>query len=286
MSYECKICNAWFNDHISFSNHIKKVHGISVQAYYDTYLKRENEGICKQCGKPTKYYGLGKGYSTYCSSKCSNIANSEINIDTTIECKLCNQQIASNNTSNTVKSFTKHLQKNHNIYDPKIYYDSVIKKENEGICPLCKGETKFKSVISGYDKFCSVSCQQNYQKNITGSHTNKIHIIANIRNYVTKMAAAITEKYTNFIKNDRHAIDADIRTDHINTVKIKDNNIVDTIDGKREIKTEISCSTSRDPWIGSQHKYIPKLENCDHNSYKNFNDDIIENDEINSNEWC
>lgn len=39
--------------------------------YYDLYIKQPDEGMCKCCGKETKYKGLVNGYAKYCSMKCS-----------------------------------------------------------------------------------------------------------------------------------------------------------------------------------------------------------------------
>lgn len=53
-----------------------------------------------------------------------------------------------------------HL-KIHNITS-KDYYDKYIKKsENEGICPVCKKETKFLGITQGYRIWCSNKCHQN-----------------------------------------------------------------------------------------------------------------------------
>lgn len=65
----CAICGAEFS---TTGGHPLKKHGITNKEYYDTYLKKEGEGICKSCGKPTKFLGITKGYSKYCSTKCSN----------------------------------------------------------------------------------------------------------------------------------------------------------------------------------------------------------------------
>lgn len=50
----CEICKNEFKD----KQHITRFHKISLKDYYDTYLKRENEGICLCCGKETKFYNL------------------------------------------------------------------------------------------------------------------------------------------------------------------------------------------------------------------------------------
>lgn len=65
----CKICN---EDHFSLKIHLSKIHELSLQEYYDLYIKDDpREGKCKLCGKPTKFKGIS-GYATYCSAKCSN----------------------------------------------------------------------------------------------------------------------------------------------------------------------------------------------------------------------
>ncbi|MCF0116981.1 MAG: hypothetical protein HUJ61_02905 [Bacilli bacterium] len=273
-----------FNEHISFSNHIKKVHKLSIQSYYDTYLRKDGEGICKCCGKATTYYGLGKGYSNYCSSKCCNMATAQNQVKTEIKCLICNETVTGTDKKYAVKNFTKHLQRSHNIYEPKIYYDTYIRQKDEGICPICKKETEFNSIISGYNKYCSVSCQQNHLKNIEGSHTNKLSAIYQLRHTIKNIIAGISEKYKNFIKNDKRLNWSDIRTDSITHNNIKDDKSVETLDGIVEVKTEISCSTERDFWVGTQHKYIPKQEHC---TSKTYIDEIIDCDNsINENEWC
>jgi very-short-patch-repair endonuclease len=67
----CKICNESFTTNIKLSGHIRSTHKISIKEYYDTYIKQLKEGICIECGKETKFLGLGEGYRTYCCNKCS-----------------------------------------------------------------------------------------------------------------------------------------------------------------------------------------------------------------------
>lgn len=52
--------------------HFIHTHNTSVKEYYDEYLKKENEGNCKICGKETKFNGF-KGYRKYCSKQCSKL---------------------------------------------------------------------------------------------------------------------------------------------------------------------------------------------------------------------
>lgn len=52
--------------------HLRTKHNkMQSQEYYDKYLKKEGEGFCLTCGKPTKYITLFKGYRIYCSNKCA-----------------------------------------------------------------------------------------------------------------------------------------------------------------------------------------------------------------------
>jgi very-short-patch-repair endonuclease len=67
---ECKICKKKCTTVRGLSLHIK-VHKISSKKYYDKFLKKEDEGICPECGKETGFRGLGKGYHVYCSYACA-----------------------------------------------------------------------------------------------------------------------------------------------------------------------------------------------------------------------
>lgn len=52
------------------NSHIEKDHRMTVQEYYDKHLKKEGEGICRNCGKPTTFWSLFEGYRTVCSNEC------------------------------------------------------------------------------------------------------------------------------------------------------------------------------------------------------------------------
>jgi len=85
----CLICNKKFpsaqglKNHITGSGIIKKYHNshaISMKDYYDKFFKKENEGICLTCGKPTKFGATKSGYKKFCSKKClvGSVAHSKI----------------------------------------------------------------------------------------------------------------------------------------------------------------------------------------------------------------
>jgi len=69
----CGECGREFNDYTSLSHHLGQSHKeITRQGYYDKYLKKPGEGICANCGNPTKFSGrLNRGYYTHCSQKCT-----------------------------------------------------------------------------------------------------------------------------------------------------------------------------------------------------------------------
>lgn len=72
----CKICNT---THRCIGTHLRHKHKeVSCKDYYDKYLKQDKEGICANCGKPTRFKGITKGYQKFCSKKCSNIYNVNI----------------------------------------------------------------------------------------------------------------------------------------------------------------------------------------------------------------
>ena len=68
----CQICNKEFCGYSYLTAHIHKHHNISAQEYYDKFVKQENEEICPTCHGQNKFLNLGKGYTRYCSLKCSN----------------------------------------------------------------------------------------------------------------------------------------------------------------------------------------------------------------------
>ena len=64
------------------------------------------------------------------------------------KCKICKQEFSTRLGS--------HIRTHMSI---KEYYDRYLKKENEGICPVCGKETTFKGLTKGYTEHCSVQCK-------------------------------------------------------------------------------------------------------------------------------
>jgi len=68
---KCKICNREFKNLQGIATHLRYKHkNISSKDYYDKYLKKDNEGICK-CGKETTFLNLNIGYFKNCSTNCA-----------------------------------------------------------------------------------------------------------------------------------------------------------------------------------------------------------------------
>lgn len=67
-----------------------------------------------------------------------------------IICKICGQELFA-------KGISSHLRRQHNITNQE-YYNKYLKTPNEGICPICKKETKFDTILTGYRKYCSTKC--------------------------------------------------------------------------------------------------------------------------------
>lgn len=68
---KCKICGKEYNGVLGLPGHLRHNHiDYNVQKYYDEFYKKEDEGICPICGKPTKFRNFTYGYNKYCSSQC------------------------------------------------------------------------------------------------------------------------------------------------------------------------------------------------------------------------
>lgn len=138
----CKICGKKLTQK-GLKYHITHSHKISDKDYYDLYLKQPTEAKCIKCRKPTEFISLSQGYKKYCE-QCIIRPHA-------IKCPICNMEL---------KNPASHFYKKHNI-SPKEYYDTYLKKDDEGICAICGNPTSFISITKGYTKHCSnPSCAQ------------------------------------------------------------------------------------------------------------------------------
>ena len=104
---KCMVCDkegkiVEFEKACSLGTHLWKTHGLKPQQYYDTYLKSPGDGKCAECGSPTLFRTLGKGYLEFCSKKCAA------------------KHIANDSTRNAHKSaaFVHTMQEKYNVENP------------------------------------------------------------------------------------------------------------------------------------------------------------------------
>ena len=72
----CKECRREFESKMALSVHLAHSHKeISKKVYYDKWMKRKDEGMCKICGNKTEFKSFKKGYQNCCSKKCSKKYN-------------------------------------------------------------------------------------------------------------------------------------------------------------------------------------------------------------------
>ena len=69
--YKCKICGREFEKLKSLQSHFSQAHKITSKLYYDTYIKKDSEGVC-YCGKLTNFKNITLGYHKYCCVKCQS----------------------------------------------------------------------------------------------------------------------------------------------------------------------------------------------------------------------
>ncbi len=122
-------------------------------------------------------------------------------------CKICGKQFKDN------LIFVRHIKNDHNINSNQ-YYDMFIKKEDEGICPVCGKITPYLNISTGYQKHCSCKCAQNNPQVFNTFRDNNPQKIAKIQ---IKTQQTNLERYgvTNAFKNP------EIQQKHINTLMEK-----------------------------------------------------------------
>jgi hypothetical protein len=66
----CKICGKICKNYLGVSSHTRQAHNISSKEYYDKFFKKDEEGLCKECGKETSFKDINIGYKRFCSIQC------------------------------------------------------------------------------------------------------------------------------------------------------------------------------------------------------------------------
>lgn len=124
---KCEICDREITSIRSLANHLRYNHqDFSVKDYYDKFFKRDDkEGICRECGKETRFYSVTAGYSTFCSKQCAN----------------------RNNDKNT-KARQTFVENHQEIYSRRKEHE-IIKQERQKVLKL-KKDQKLKDEIERY----------------------------------------------------------------------------------------------------------------------------------------
>jgi|GEM_PF-2468636 len=73
MNITCKLCGKELRSSRLLVAHVRHIHKLSSKEYYDKFLKRNGEGLCKICNKETSYFDISNGYKKYCSIRCVQI---------------------------------------------------------------------------------------------------------------------------------------------------------------------------------------------------------------------
>lgn len=134
---KCLECDREFQDYISLGSHIGQSHRtLTTKGYYDKYLKKDpNEGICKVCGKPTKFVYLTFGYNDCCSRKCSVSIMDFDKINSNKQkqtCLFCNKEFKS------ITALSTHLYHPNSVHkhEIKVIKDKLNKEKNKK-CEIC-----------------------------------------------------------------------------------------------------------------------------------------------------
>jgi hypothetical protein len=67
--FVCEECEKPYKNKTLLSKHVIKIHQMSPKEYFDKWIKEENEGLCKICGKKTKLLRPDTGYAEGCCKK-------------------------------------------------------------------------------------------------------------------------------------------------------------------------------------------------------------------------
>lgn len=85
-----------------------------------------------------------------------------------INCKICNREFGS------MRGLSLHINHSHHQLTNRQYYDIYLKK-NPNACLICEKETKYISLSSGYQTYCSYECLYKSMKGRPSAFKGKHH---------------------------------------------------------------------------------------------------------------
>jgi hypothetical protein len=117
----CEECNRLFNSQLGLGTHIGMIHNSKL--YYDKWIKEKDEGICKICGKETKFSSkIVTGYYKTCSENCENI-NRVNSIKQTLfrKFKVKNVYQLKKVKEKKIQTYLKHFGVKHNMQNKECF---------------------------------------------------------------------------------------------------------------------------------------------------------------------
>jgi len=151
----CHICKINLLRNDSLGPHLKKLHDMSGHEYYDLFLKKEGDGICKVCSNQTSFVSPTSGYRDYCSIQCQG-----------------KSEITKENRKNTnIKLFgVEHISHSpeiiDRIYKTKGYSDEEIKLIRDNITELELYQKSCRSLSSKIIDIVRASSNKCYYTNM------------------------------------------------------------------------------------------------------------------------
>lgn len=134
----CKICK---KDNKNLFNHIQWNHkDFTTKSYYDKFLRKENEGICR-CGEETRFRGFTHGYAKTCGYSCHNKRKFTIPGYLEKHKKMCSRIMTETNKKNW----------QNNEYRNKMLNILKIEQEKLSQLEINKCEQKLLDILKSFD---------------------------------------------------------------------------------------------------------------------------------------
>lgn len=185
----CEICRKELKNLNSLSKHIK-IHNLTNKEYYDKYLKRKNEEVCKECGKiHNKYIGFNEGYRKFCGNPCPT--KEYLNND--LKNNILNKYGVENCSNlNFVKEKKKEtFLKNFNV--DNIFKDKeFIRKNKDDEIRKLKQKRSTKKVFDKKYNGHPMNCE-NIKNKVRNS--NRVNYLDKLNNYLKELNLNLLDNY-------------------------------------------------------------------------------------------
>jgi len=129
-------------------------------------------------------------------------------------CKICKESFKN------LKGLSTHVNSKHKLTG-KQYYDEYLKREGEGQCIVCSGETSYRNIGVGYLDNCSMECRNNskdYRRKQSESKKGKTQSKQQIEKRVKNTNQADKEKKRKQTMLDKYGEDNPSKLDSIKKI--------------------------------------------------------------------